>query len=110
MLDDMHLEEDGMQITHSVSGDSTYVFPIEVNIGTEDHGVFWVSVGNFLTLKAIKVTDINRYVIVQCLTDIDNERYYDFSNSHNLETREDVINFILDSLKMFNEKNFKAHL
>ena len=104
MLEDMELEEDGMKITHSINGDSTYVFPIEVMVGTEDHGEFWVHIGKFLTLKAIKVVD--KYVIVQCLTDIDNERYYDFSDRHNLETREDVINFILKSLKYPPKKNY----
>jgi len=109
MLEDMELEENGMKITHSINGDSTYVFPIEVKVGTEDHGEFWIHIGNFLTLKAIKVTDINRYVIVDSRVDIENERYIELGHS-NLETREDAINFILDSLKMFNEKNFKAHL
>ena len=107
MLEDLKLEENGMKITHSVNGDSSYVFPIEVKIGTEDHGEFWVSIGNFLTLKAIKVTDkyINRYVIVDSRVDIENQRYIELGHS-NLETREDVINFILKSLKYPPEKNY----
>lgn len=100
MLEDIHLEEDGMKITHSISGDSTYVFPVEVNIGTEENNEFFIEIGNFLKIKAIKVTDkyINRYVIVDSRIDIDNQSYIEIGHS-NLETREDVIKFILESLK-----------